>query len=280
MSIPHLNYARSGVKCAGASEKLVLLLLADHANAQGVCWPSVGLLADEACLSKRQVQRALARLIAAGTVSSSRKSDARHKAALYTIPIPCTAYGSDDTGVTPGVTRASPQGRHGRHPNRQEPPSNHQTVSSSDTVTPGPRKLAAIARPRRNGTGFTANVRADDLSTLPGLSHIHRQLVDAQKMQPGEDGLVETVMHALYARRKHAEGVVADLVGYFVTLVCAARSRNHLTPRLEQDARQWITESESMARERTKPQEPLYSTRGHQRTCHALAEPQGTLLQV
>lgn len=279
MSIRHFNYARSDVKCASASEKLVLLLLADHANAQGVCWPSVGLLADEACLSKRQVQRALARLIATGTVSSSRRSDARRKSALYTIPIVGKVYGSDDARVTPGVTPVSPQGRRPCHPNRQEPPLN-QTVTSSDTVTPGPRKLGAITRSRRNGTGFTANVRADDLSTLPGLSHIHRQLVDAHKIQPGEDGLVETVMHAMYARRKHAEGNVADLVGYFVTLVCAARSRNHLTPRLEHDARQWITESESMARERTKPQEVPYSMQGSQRTLHALAEPQGTLLQA
>ena len=40
-------------------EKMVLLILCDHANDDGVCWPSVATMGRKSGLSERTIQRAL-----------------------------------------------------------------------------------------------------------------------------------------------------------------------------------------------------------------------------
>ena len=51
--------------------KAILYVLAEHANADGVAWPSVDLIAAEACLSPRQVQRHLATLEEHGRITAT-----------------------------------------------------------------------------------------------------------------------------------------------------------------------------------------------------------------
>lgn len=51
-----------------ASQKAVLISLADQANDDGVCWPAVGTIAARTCLSERAVRDALAWLQTAGVV--------------------------------------------------------------------------------------------------------------------------------------------------------------------------------------------------------------------
>lgn len=47
----------------GGSDKLVLLCLCDHANADtGICWPSVDRIAARACVSRASVKRSLRQL--------------------------------------------------------------------------------------------------------------------------------------------------------------------------------------------------------------------------
>jgi len=48
--------------------KLVLIALADHANADGECWPSMGRIAQIAGISDRQVSRHIQTLVDAGLV--------------------------------------------------------------------------------------------------------------------------------------------------------------------------------------------------------------------
>ena len=55
------------------TDKLVLLALADNANDEGQCWPSVSSLCEKTCLSDRAVQHAVARLTEAGHVSVNRR---------------------------------------------------------------------------------------------------------------------------------------------------------------------------------------------------------------
>lgn len=50
------------------SQKAVLIALADQANDDGVCWPSVGTISERTCLSERAVQDALKWLQRAGVV--------------------------------------------------------------------------------------------------------------------------------------------------------------------------------------------------------------------
>lgn len=49
-----------------STEKLVLLALADNANDDGECWPSIGTIADKTALSERTVHYAIKRLAQSG----------------------------------------------------------------------------------------------------------------------------------------------------------------------------------------------------------------------
>ncbi|MGY2048883.1 helix-turn-helix domain-containing protein [Methylobacterium sp. JK268] len=67
MSISALNWALN-VQVGSASQKLVLLLLANFADEQGRSWPSQKVIAEKACLSVRSVVTALAELETAGFI--------------------------------------------------------------------------------------------------------------------------------------------------------------------------------------------------------------------
>lgn len=72
MSLRALSWAMNDAPVETATEKLVLLALADDADDDGFCWPSVRRLGDKALLSTGGVRRALERLEAAGLVRSRR----------------------------------------------------------------------------------------------------------------------------------------------------------------------------------------------------------------
>ena len=59
------------------TELLILLCLADHANDEGICWPSYGKLALRARCSRRQAIRCLIRLKEEGWVAITGKKQAR-----------------------------------------------------------------------------------------------------------------------------------------------------------------------------------------------------------
>ena len=51
--------------------KFVLVALADHADSEGICWPSVALLRKKTGLSRRQIQRHLKALRESGEIESN-----------------------------------------------------------------------------------------------------------------------------------------------------------------------------------------------------------------
>ncbi len=71
----------------GGSELLVLLSLADHANDDGICWPSIPRLAMRARLSERQTQRVLHKLEELGHIEVLTKGDGRGHSTLYRVLI-------------------------------------------------------------------------------------------------------------------------------------------------------------------------------------------------
>lgn len=82
---------------------LLLLALADYANAEGVCWPSVTTLAKRARVSERHVRRMLRELEEAGEVSVEPNAG-QHGSNRYTVRIPTPDKMSPpqtDTGVIP-----------------------------------------------------------------------------------------------------------------------------------------------------------------------------------
>lgn len=58
-----------------STQRFVLLALADAADENGACWPSVSMLAKRCAISTRTVQRALQGLISADLIHS----DSRHR---------------------------------------------------------------------------------------------------------------------------------------------------------------------------------------------------------
>lgn len=85
------------------TDKLVLLALADCANDEGQCWPSVPMLMTKACMSDRAVQQCIARLASAGHVTIHRRPS---KSNVYSINTPNVVHPEGDsprTKFTPNV---------------------------------------------------------------------------------------------------------------------------------------------------------------------------------
>ena len=114
--------------------KFVLMVLADAANEQCVCWPRVSIIASSVGVSKRTVQRAIQLLIRRELITAEQRyrSDGSCSSNLYRLsleggdnlsPAPDRGYttpghasqGPPDTGVIPGTTigtiREPPQPR-------------------------------------------------------------------------------------------------------------------------------------------------------------------------
>lgn len=91
----------------GPMPKFVLVVLADAANDQGICWPRVSVIAGIVGVSTRTVQRALQLLARHGliTVEQRFRSDGSHSSNLYRLLLDRGVSASpppDRGGATPG----------------------------------------------------------------------------------------------------------------------------------------------------------------------------------
>ncbi len=121
------------------AQKAVLISLADNANDQGVCWPSIATIAKRVCASERAVQNAIKWLEAAGALKTTRPTG---RSTSYTITpaayapphemhpsTACTPEGNappQDVHPTPAGDAPHPRSICGgppqeMHPNRKEP---------------------------------------------------------------------------------------------------------------------------------------------------------------
>jgi len=64
------------------AQKAVLISLADNANDEGVCWPSVARIAERTCLSERAVQDAIKWLIKHGAIAATGRTG---RSTVYTV---------------------------------------------------------------------------------------------------------------------------------------------------------------------------------------------------
>jgi DNA-binding MarR family transcriptional regulator len=71
------------------SHKLILMLLADWANEEGIAWPKLTTIADKAMCSVSTVQRCLRDLEADGFISrsNSRRRDGRQGTNFYKLDL-------------------------------------------------------------------------------------------------------------------------------------------------------------------------------------------------
>lgn len=72
LSFKHIN-AVLELPEKSMAEKLVLLVLANHANEKGFCWPSYATLARECSMDRRSVMRVMVKLKASGLVRRERR---------------------------------------------------------------------------------------------------------------------------------------------------------------------------------------------------------------
>lgn len=94
------------------SSLLVLLALADFANDQGTCWPSVSTVADKARISERHAQRILRELVQSGELVCL-PNEGPKGANLYVVEnvsTPDKMSPPGDIGVAGGVTSATKGG--------------------------------------------------------------------------------------------------------------------------------------------------------------------------
>lgn len=97
------------------TEKLLLLALADHANDEGMCWPSVKRLAKWACISTGQVRRLISKLERDGWLTADRRGGAG-RASTYWLTV---ENARTDARVFDGETRApEPETRAPMHKTR------------------------------------------------------------------------------------------------------------------------------------------------------------------
>lgn len=101
----------------GHADKLVLLALADNANDDGECWPSVSVLCERTCLSDRAVQHCVRRLTEAGHVSVSR----RYKKSNVFHVHPISVSPERRSPEAPSPERPSPEGNDISTPNDVHP---------------------------------------------------------------------------------------------------------------------------------------------------------------
>ena len=87
-----------------STQKLVLLSLADWANDEGLCWPSIDRLAIKTSMAGRSVQRIIRDLESMGFV---RRDEVLGKGNRYWVSIPLTQCHPCHS-VTPPLTQCHP----------------------------------------------------------------------------------------------------------------------------------------------------------------------------
>lgn len=112
MSILYMNAAWDA-QCESPMGKLVLLSLADNANDQGVCWPSIATIAERCSCSERTVQNQIIELTSAGLLKIIKRTN---KSNVFSLLLSVhrelpTRRGEGDAPV--GVNAVHPRGAAG-----------------------------------------------------------------------------------------------------------------------------------------------------------------------
>lgn len=116
-------------QCENHTAKLVLLKLADNANDQGVCWPSLATIADECDLSRQGVIEQIEKLETHGFLSVERSLGGRVSNHYQVFPaVNAVDYSSQprrpqqSTALTTAVNAVDPN----HHITIKEPPTNRE----------------------------------------------------------------------------------------------------------------------------------------------------------
>ncbi len=128
----------------------LMLILANHANRQSVCWPKVGLLATEIRLTPRQTKELLGQLEVAGEIRVRRNTTGRQAGNDYLVTAGVPGIEWPETGEA-GFTRRA---------GGVNPGSPRGEAEFTPRVNPGsPRRVKRSAKQGETGeAGFTPGV--------------------------------------------------------------------------------------------------------------------------
>lgn len=125
MSIKVMSAAWANARVRQGS-LLVLLALADYANDNGICWPSVPHLMEKSHISRRHVQRILRELERKGLIAKER-IPGRYEPNIYKV------LGGRGDKMTP---LSENQGRHLRHSGATSKTSRGDTQTAQSVTEP------------------------------------------------------------------------------------------------------------------------------------------------
>lgn len=205
MSFQAINWAYKA-KTGSPSAKSVLVCLAQYANRECLCWPSITRLAADTELDERTVQRALRRLETIGLVSVTQRRRGRiSQSSIYQINVVVASTdavsGSQEGGgaVSPGVVAEI-------HPNSKI----EHSVELKDSPIHAQFLEFWLAYPRKTGRAeaqiafFKALTETDHQSILAGVARYTAVAGDDPEFiryparwlqwRGWEDGLDEAVM--------------------------------------------------------------------------------------
>jgi hypothetical protein len=189
------------------TQKLVLMRLADYANDQGACWPSVAAMARECCCTERSVYTAIAELEKQGHITRQNRCGT---SSVYHID-PCTTFTPEprsplnqihtppEPDSYPPCTTFTPP-LNDVHPNRNrtviEPPLNHHKGDLFDDAPKKPKrkkresipleeiKLAFESEAFAKAWADFVEMRREIRKPIPGIS---AKAMMAQLQRDGEE---------------------------------------------------------------------------------------------
>ena len=184
MSLDALKWAWEQ-DCPNATSKLVLMALADHANSDGECWPSMKRVAKLTGISSRQVSTHIVTLESLGYVTKGNRR--RHEGQLRGWEYRVNLHGEATSGSTLPVASGSPAHLPAEVGFRSEPSENRKEEPLAD------KPPESVTRKKDNLFETVAEVCGIGLTTLTRTAR--GQLNKAAKELREIDATDEQVRH-------------------------------------------------------------------------------------
>lgn len=166
------------------ADKIVLLALADNANDEGWCFPSIQTLSTKCSLDPRSIYRVIARLEDAGHVSRRERPG---KSTVYSVH-PRTPDTKSPLTESQSCQRVSPDGR-SVTPDRKSSPPLTQGQVTPDTQSPITIREPPI-EPSLNRQGARASRSRQTAQRLPmdfGLTEKRREIAKMEGVDPDRE---------------------------------------------------------------------------------------------
>lgn len=165
-----------------APQKAVLISLADMANDDGVCWPSIARIAMRTCLSERTVQNAIKWLIDAQILTVTERAG---RSTVYTVtpaayapPQEVRGAADDETpaadditpaGAAPAPAPAAPITINNHQGTVKEPTKRRAKIALPDWLPLESWDMWCRFRKSKSGSGWNDDAKRLSLSTLARL---------------------------------------------------------------------------------------------------------------